>query len=162
VISLERSTLADEQGEQAERPRLVLRVPRGEWSPETLAAAVAQLAPLFAVQLQEEPQLTEPLFGHVAIDLFLDELATLPAATWTAAVETVLEQCFWRSPRGTPTELTLAFWNSARRRVAQARLLAENATQIARALALLPDLLNERARDVLLAFDPRLSAWRQD
>jgi hypothetical protein len=147
---------------QHEQPPLELRVPREEWSEETLAAAVAQLAPLFAVQLLEEPQLVEPLLGHVAIDLDLNDLEPLPAASWTAAVLAVLQACFWRSPRGAPTAVTLAFWNGERRRVARARLLTENVDQVSRALTLLPHQLTEDGRDIQLVFDARLRGWRQE
>jgi hypothetical protein len=76
-------------------------------------------------------------------------------------VVAVLTTCFWRSPRGTPSAVTLAFWNGERRRVAQARVLTENADQVSRALTLLPDLLTENGRDVQWDFDARLSGWRQ-
>jgi hypothetical protein len=46
--------------------------------------------------------------------------------------------------------------------VAQARRLTESADQVARALALLPDLLTENARAVVLVFSARRSAWRQE
>jgi hypothetical protein len=155
-------TLSRDTGAETERPRLVLRVPQGEWSDETLSAAVAQLAPLFVVQLLEEPQLVEPLFGHVTLDVDRDRLATLPEGSWTSAVLAVLQQCFWRSVRGTPTAITLAFWNTERRRVAQARLLTESVEQVSRALHLLPNQLTEHGRDMQLVFDARLSGWRQE
>lgn len=149
------------QEESWEKPRLELRVPQGAWSEEARTTAVSQLTELFAVQLRQEPQLMEPLLGHVALELFLPSLASLPAAIWTGVLITVLRQCFWRSARGTPTELTLIFWNRANHRVAQARLLTENDAQVARVFALLPALLNERARDMLLVFDARQSARRR-